>query len=127
MRKCTKDYKIPTTDTIISKGVSVIVPSYAFHRDEQYYPSPEIFNPDRFETENDKTRRDHTYLPFGNGPRICIGLRFANVQVKVALVKLISQFEFSVNERTRQPLEIDKNPTVMNIEGGVWLNIKPVA
>nr|CAD7429728.1 unnamed protein product [Timema monikensis] len=72
-RFCTKDYKIPGTNVKIDKETSVIIPVYAIHHDPKYYPDPEKFDPERFSDENIKIRPKFTYLPFGEGPRICIG------------------------------------------------------
>lgn len=72
-RICTKDFKIPDTDITIDKGTLVFIPAHAIHYDAEYYPEPEKFDPDRFEADKKKARNIFTYLPFGEGPRICIG------------------------------------------------------
>lgn len=72
-RICVKEYKIPGTEVVIEKGCRVIIPSYGLHHDPKYYPDPFKFDPDRFTEENAKSRPAYTYLPFGEGPRICIG------------------------------------------------------
>lgn len=73
MRKCTKDYKLPNTDIILEKGTAVIIPVQAIQNDPEFYPDPEKFDPNRFDLEDVQSRVDHTYIPFGSGPRICIG------------------------------------------------------
>jgi len=81
MRECNKDYKIPGTNVILEKGIKTIIPVYALHHDPKYYPEPERFDPERFNA-NEKAKRHHyVYLPFGEGPRICIG-KFA-VQYRI--------------------------------------------
>lgn len=72
-RECSRPYKIPGTDAVLEQGVHVHIPVYALHRDPEYYPNPEKFDPERFTEENKKARPQFTYLPFGDGPRICIG------------------------------------------------------
>lgn len=72
-RVCTKTYKIPGTPIQLDKGTAVLVPVYAIHHDEKYYNDPEKFDPDRFTKENINARLSGTYMPFGDGPRICIG------------------------------------------------------
>lgn len=54
-------------------GMRVVIPIYGLHHDPDHYPDPEAFNPDRFMDENKRTRHPYTYLPFGEGPRACIG------------------------------------------------------
>ncbi|KAG8329194.1 hypothetical protein J6590_092090, partial [Homalodisca vitripennis] len=68
--------------------VLVFIPVSAIHRDPQYYPSPEQFNPDRFAGNNYKPSA--TFLPFGHGPKICIAVKFAMLIVKVCLARILS-------------------------------------
>jgi cytochrome P450 family 6 len=72
-RRCTKDYTIPETDLVLQKGVQVIVPVLGLHRDPEYFPNPEKFDPERFSEETKSDMPKYAYLPFGEGPRICIG------------------------------------------------------
>ena len=71
-RKCNKPFQVPDTKSVIEPGTSVHIPVYALHHDEKYFPDPFTFNPERFAEGN--TMRKGTYLPFGDGPRICIGM-----------------------------------------------------
>lgn len=57
----------------VDVGTSVVIPVYALHHDPEYYPDPELFDPDRFSEEAQIFRDKYTYLPFGEGPRICVG------------------------------------------------------
>lgn len=72
IRQCTKEWKMPGTNILIEKGVSVAVPVFAIQRDAKYYPNPEQFQPERFNAENSagKTFIDRPYMPFGEGPRV---------------------------------------------------------
>lgn len=72
-RNTMMDYKVPGTDLVIEKGTTVLISPYGIHHDAKYYPDPEKFDPDRFTAENSKDRHQCAYLPFGNGPRNCIG------------------------------------------------------
>lgn len=72
-RICTEEIQLETTDIRIPKGTSVMIPVYGLHRDPDIYPDPDKFDPERFSEENIKTRHPYAYLPFGEGPRICIG------------------------------------------------------
>lgn len=72
-RVCTKEYNIPDTFIQLDKGTALLVPVYAIHHDEKYYQNPEKFDPERFSKENVNRRLPGTYMPFGDGPRICIG------------------------------------------------------
>jgi cytochrome P450 family 6 len=72
-RECTKEYKIPGTDVVLEKGLATVIPGLALHHDPKYYPEPERFDPERFNEDEKTKRHQFVYLPFGEGPRICIG------------------------------------------------------
>lgn len=91
----------------IPKDMIVMVPVYALHHDPELWPEPEEFRPDRFSKQNKQSINPYTYLPFGAGPRNCIGMRFALVMVKLALVEVLQHYSFSVCEETEIPLTMD--------------------
>ncbi|XP_029923563.1 cytochrome P450 3A40-like [Myripristis murdjan] len=91
----------------VPKDMIVTVPVYALHRDPDLWPDPEEFKPDRFSKENKQSINPYAYLPFGIGPRNCIGMRFALVMVKLALVEVLQNYSFSICKETEIPLEMD--------------------
>ena len=72
-RQCTKDYKLPGVNFVIPKGMKIIIPTYAIHHDPDYYPDPYKFDPERFTDDKVDTKNNYTFMPFGGGPRMCIG------------------------------------------------------
>ncbi|XP_053272782.1 cytochrome P450 3A56 [Pleuronectes platessa] len=92
---------------IIPKGMLVTIPVYALHRDPELWPEPEEFKPDRFSKENKQNINPYAFLPFGLGPRNCVGMRFAKIIVKLALVEILQNYSFSVCEETEIPLQMD--------------------
>lgn len=110
MRKANQDYRIPGTNTVIEKGKMFFIPIHAIHYDPEYYPNPDNFDPDRFSCE-EKTKRDAmTWIPFGNGPRNCIGMRFGMMQTRIGLIILLNNFEFSIKSRSDGgPVTIEKS------------------
>ena len=98
----------------IRPGDTVIIPIYALQRNELLWDEPDAFRPDRWEQKPDR----YAYLPFGDGPRICIGMSFALQEAVIILATLLSRFRF-------MPLA-GKDPDPVMIltlrpEGGVWL------
>ncbi len=100
----------------IRKGDTVMVPIYALHRNELLWDDPDSFRPERFEDRKSVPR--YAYLPFGDGPRICIGASFALQEAVIILATLLSKFKFTpVEGRTPEPVMI----LTLRPEGGVWL------
>lgn len=77
------------TETI-GPGTFVYVPVYAVHRHEEFWERPDVFDPDRFSPEAVKGRDRYVYMPFGAGPRICIGMSFAQMEAIAVLALLLS-------------------------------------
>lgn len=116
-------YKVPGTSVVIYKKMSIQIPVIGLHYDPDYYPNPERFDPERFTEENKAKRPPFTYLPFGDGPRICIGLRFGKLQTKLALITILRHYNVTLNEKTETPIQLDKKTFILSVEGGVWLNL----
>ncbi|XP_026676267.1 cytochrome P450 6a2 [Diaphorina citri] len=93
-RRSVRPYTMPETGHTIKSRTRILVPVYAIHYDPEYYPNPEIFDPERFSPEQVAARTPFTYLPFGDGPRNCIGSRFGNLQLKLGLINVLSNYEF---------------------------------
>lgn len=73
-RRCNKDFTIDSGVTI-PKGTPIFIPSIGLHYDKEHFPDPHRFDPDRFLPENAKNRHPFVFLPFGNGPHNCIGMK----------------------------------------------------
>ena len=68
-----KEYTFSNLNLAVPKGTSIFIPVYSIHHDEDLYPEPDKFDPERFDPEMEKARHSMNYLPFGDGPRNCIG------------------------------------------------------
>lgn len=130
-RLCTKDYNMgrpndkSTKDFILKKGDSINVPVAAIQRDPKYFPNPLKFDPERFSEENKHKIQPFTYMPFGLGPRNCIGSRFALCEVKVMVYQLVQHYVLMPCEKTTIPCELTKESFNLRIKGGHWLRFKP--
>ncbi|CAG9785903.1 unnamed protein product [Diatraea saccharalis] len=129
-RVCTKDYNLGRAndkcdkDYIIHKGESVMIPVWGIHHDPEYYPNPNKFDPERFSEENKHRIQPFTFLPFGVGPRNCIGSRFALCEVKVMLYQLLQHMEISPSDKTAIPAELSTETFNLRIKGGHWVRMK---
>ncbi|XP_012168950.2 cytochrome P450 6k1-like isoform X2 [Bombus affinis] len=122
-RRCEHQYQIPGSKVELPVGIRVIIPIYGFHHDPDYYPDPATFDPERFTEENKRTRHPYTYLPFGEGPRNCIGMRFALLQIKVGIISFLRKHRVETCERTITPIKFSRRSLVTTSEKGFWLKI----
>lgn len=115
---------MPGTNQIIKKGQHVIIPTYAIQHDPEHYPDPETYDPMRFSEEESKKRNPFSYLPFGDGPRSCIGLRFGMIQAKVGLASLLRDFKFNKCSKSVFPMVFNPQQHILMPKGGMWLNVE---
>ncbi|XP_055545083.1 probable cytochrome P450 6a14 [Wyeomyia smithii] len=121
------DYKIPDSEHVIPKQTMVVIPVYAMHHDPDIYPEPERFDPDRFLPEQVQSRHPYTFIPFGEGPRICVGLRFGVMQTKIGLMTLLRHYKVSPSSRTPDKLLFDAKMFVLSPLGGNYLRIEKIS
>jgi cytochrome P450 family 9 len=129
-RVCTKEYTINSKspnegEVLVEKGVSISIPVIAIHRDSQYYSDPERFDPERFSEENKAKLVPGAYLPFGVGPRNCIGSRFALLEIKTLFFHLLSRFDILPLNATPIPLKISPKKMNLSPENGFRLGFRP--
>uniref|UniRef100_A0A8C5WGI4 Cytochrome P450 n=1 Tax=Leptobrachium leishanense TaxID=445787 RepID=A0A8C5WGI4_9ANUR len=90
---------------VIPKGTVTMIPAYVLHMNPEIWPEPEEFRPERFSKENKANHDPYTFLPFGEGPRNCIGMRFALLSMKLAITVLLQNFTFRPCKDTLIPME----------------------
>ena len=111
-RICLKDYKLDLGNgkTItIHKNQNIIIPVFLLQRDPAYFPDPERFDPSRFSDENKDSIVPGTYIPFGLGPRTCIGSRFALMEGKLLLFNLLKKFTLETCDKTPEKITHQAN------------------
>lgn len=87
------------------KGISINIPTYVLHRDPQVWENPLEFNPKNFSPEAKQKRDPFSFQPFGSGPRQCIGMRLAMLEIKLGLMKVLRRFKFERAPETVVTLE----------------------
>lgn len=122
-RQSVRDYKIPETDFVLDKNMQVMINLYALHRNPKYFPDPLKFDPDRFALENKDKIVPYSYLPFGDGPRNCIGMRYGQLQSKIGLVSILSKFNLELAPEMGDTIQFKMMS--MAAEGGVQLIVTP--
>ena len=123
-RECGQDFEI--NGISIPRGTEIVIPFYALHHDPDAWPDPEKFDPGRFQGSAKDTRRhSYQYLPFGAGPRNCIGMRFALMEIKIALVKILMKYKFVQAPETQVPLVMHAGNT-LSPRDGVHLKIESI-
>ncbi|XP_073969705.1 probable cytochrome P450 6d5 [Rhodnius prolixus] len=122
-RICTNKYTFPNEITI-EPGQSVLIPVMAVHNDPKYFPEPEVFRPERFDPGN--TIPACAYLPFGNGPRMCIAMRFAMLEIKYCIATLLRNYIVTLSSKTKQPITLSALSFVTKPKETLYFNIKKI-
>jgi len=115
-------YKI-SPSTTIPAGMEVIIPIYSLHRDPDAWPEPEKFDPERFRGAAKESRHPFQFLPFGEGPRNCIGKRLALLEVKITLVSILTKYKFVRCPETEVPMTFFAGVTLLP-KNGVYLRVE---
>ncbi len=120
--------RMPLADTelgghMIRARAQVVVPIYAIHRHRQLWTDPDRFDPDRFLPELEKAMKRTQYMPFGAGPRICIGMSFAQVEAVALLAALVRAAKFDWDGR-HLPEPISR--VTLRPKGGMPLMVTPL-
>lgn len=128
---CTESIELENYDkqpVVIQPGTAIHIPIHAIQNDSSLFADPHLFDPDRFDGVDLKLLRDEgKFFPFGNGPRICIGMRFSTLQIKAAIAAIVRNFHLTVNERTKQPIIIQPKDFLYLSINNVYLNYESIA
>lgn len=119
-RECTIDYKVPDSHLTIRKGTAIVISLLGMARDPENFPDPETYDPNRFITANPEYN-EAAYIPFGYGPRACIGLRLGNLMAKIGLIHLLMKYDFTPLDSKQ--LEFDNFAVGLVVKGGIRLAV----
>lgn len=112
----------------IPKGVPILVPVYLLHHDPDYWNEPQLFDPERWLGERKKEIKPLAFQPFGAGPRICIGMRFALLEAKMAIANILLKYQLKPGHKTQlgNKLQIEYKPISMVPKDGVHVRLIPI-
>ncbi|CAH0727956.1 unnamed protein product, partial [Brenthis ino] len=124
-RVCAKRYTISQIGVTIDSGVKIIIPLQAIQNDPQYFENPDKFMPERFSAEKESARRHYVYMPFGEGPRACIGARLGHMQSLAGLAALLHRFTVEPSNKTQRKPPVDPRLNIIqSVINGIPLKLK---
>ncbi|GIY59763.1 probable cytochrome P450 6a17 [Caerostris extrusa] len=117
VRTANEDYELGNTGIVIEKGTAVTIPVYGMHYDPEFFEDPETFNPNRFMDPSEMKHPQYAYMPFGAGPRNCLGMRFALLEIKVCMANILRHFRFRRHPQTQVPLKYKLRTALLSTDG----------
>ncbi|XP_037522267.1 cytochrome P450 3A29-like [Rhipicephalus sanguineus] len=124
-RRCAADYI--HKGIVIPAGTSILIPNLLMSRDPAFWKEPEKFDPERFSPENKAQIDPSVYQPFGQGPRNCVGMRFAQLEMKLTMAKLLAKYKLFLDDRHIKEKDLELEST-FNMAfpkfGGIWLKVE---
>ncbi|XP_061722392.1 LOW QUALITY PROTEIN: cytochrome P450 6B2-like [Cydia pomonella] len=120
-REVVEDYHMPS-GLLLEKATRVHIPVQYLHMHPDYFPDPEEFQPERFLGVNKDDIKPYTYYPFGDGPRICIGMRFAKMQMMAGLVTLLRHYTVELPPHVPRKVEFDPLAFTLQSKHKIELN-----
>lgn len=130
MKSCTEPITLEGPDGIkchLKPGDPVFISSTGIHKDPKYWPEPEVFNPERFSPENQAKRNKNVFFPFGEGPRMCLGMRFAITMIKLVTATILTNYEVVPSSKTKVPFEIEPGSVFSLVKGGLWAKFEKLS
>lgn len=126
IRECTNSYQIPDTSLTIEKGTPLIISTFGIHRDPNIFEDPLSFKPERFlkSSTGEGKASGLFYLPFGDGPRICIGMRMGKLTSRIGLFLLLSKFNFELLDKcSNRELEFSAKQFVLTLKNDMNMKV----
>ncbi|KAL6436828.1 hypothetical protein ACFW04_004905 [Cataglyphis niger] len=116
-----ENYKIPNTDIVIEKGTPIFISLYGLGADPKFWNEPEEYNPDRFTENNHIT---DAYIPFGIGPRMCVGMKVGQLHAKIVLALLLRDYE--IWQTKNNEIFLDPRSTFTAAGNGINLHFRKI-
>jgi cytochrome P450 family 9 len=127
-RECNKDFSVNLNSgktLTIKNGENVIIPVMAIHRDSKFYTSPNTYDPHRFDDDKKDSILPGSFIPFGYGPRVCIGSRFALMEAKLIIFNILSKFTIETCDQTPKELKLAGTFGQFELKEKIFVELKP--
>ncbi|CAG5122375.1 unnamed protein product, partial [Candidula unifasciata] len=121
-RECMEDCELDGVH--FKRGMVVRIMFSSMYAQEKYFPNPELFSPDSGDSSK-VSHRATALMPFGLGPRMCVGRRLAEVVLKLAMTRILQNFQISCSDVTQVPLQVALRPFLV-ARDGVHIKMKPI-
>nr|ARR97171.1 cytochrome P450 [Anopheles funestus]ARR97172.1 cytochrome P450 [Anopheles funestus] len=122
IRVATQPYAVAGTNVTLDRDTMLTVLIFAIHPDPTIYRAPKRFDLASFATDALHSRHTHAFLPFGDGPRNCIGMRFGFLEVKLDLGQMVIKLSFAFSSSNQFPLKRNSSAIIQMAEGIIWMN-----
>jgi len=124
LKQCTEECELRGSDgrvCHVEPGTEIVIPVHSLQEDSRYWENPEVFDPERFSPENKHNIEKYAFLPFGEGPRMCVGMRMALLQLKAGLAAILKKYSLEISPKTQVPLKMMPNTILPTPKGGLWV------
>ncbi|XP_032676573.1 cytochrome P450 9e2-like isoform X2 [Odontomachus brunneus] len=124
---CTKEFELKGSDGLccrVKPGTQIIISIFGLHKDPKYWPDADVYDPDQFSADRKSEITKFTFLPFSAGPRVCVGMRMALLQLKACLATVIRKYILEVSPKIQEPLRMQPGSFMTAPVGGIWLYLR---
>lgn len=124
---CTTKCKLKGSDGLVCSvepSTWIVIPVQSLQEDPRYWDNPEEFDPERFSPDRKNNIEKFVFLPFGDGPRICVGMRMAMLQMKQCLAVLLRKYSLELSLKTQVPLKMIPGNFLPTPQGGLWVFVR---
>lgn len=122
-RQVDQDVKLASGPYVIPKGASVVILQFAVHRNPNFYPNPDNFDPDNFLPDRMAQRHFYSFIPFSAGPRSCVGRKYAMLKLKVLLSTIVRSFK--VDSKMKEDDFKLQADIILKLENGFKIMLEP--
>ena len=131
MKLCTQSITLRGSDGLtvdLRPNDPIFIPVIGLQRDARYWPEPDTFDPERFSSENQANIKSKgIFLAFGDGPRVCVGVRLGYLIVKAIMAELITKFEIEPSKKTNNSMDLEPTSFLTHVKGGVWTKLRKLS